>query len=143
MNVLRYFVVVLAIFAANSIQTSAADTVTLDGTWWNSLSQAEKIVAVQGMLAGYSAGYTQRTLDVIDDTPPSDLKAVKEVLSFRPMRDDTGTGITFGSIVARIDAVYDNHPEAVAYSMYDFVHCAANSRLNCEDDLKRLKPYAK
>jgi hypothetical protein len=52
-----------ATFAATANRALATETVTFDGTWWQSLPPQFKIIAVQGMLVGYASGYAGGTWD--------------------------------------------------------------------------------
>lgn len=45
-------------FAALAAPSSGRDNVSLDEEWWQGLSGLEKIAAVQGMVSGYTSGYS-------------------------------------------------------------------------------------
>lgn len=97
----------------------ATTSITLDGVWWQGLSDREKIVAVQGVLsgigAGHSVGHTDGWKDAITVFKVSDSQ-INQILNQMsagkplPYTKAPDFSQTFGIYVDEINLWYKIHP---------------------------------
>jgi hypothetical protein len=155
-----FAMVALVLLAVYFVTSPAIATETIlvshDGVWWQSLSRPDKLIAVEGMLVGYRAGYdsaamsgaevlftphivrapispkSKLALSPLNVTARDHSRAfgafVDAVLDQRPSLADR----TFGTMVDKIDHVYSAHPKLLKTEVSSFVECAVTSGQDCE-----------
>ena len=159
MKFTRVIAILLALlFALVPAGGSGTETtiVTTDGVWWQTLSHADKLTVVEGMLVGFQAGYRSAQGNAADALSPVSEYSDKHVSSasrkvLRPvaiLADKTPkfyeefdiavsaefpnvADRTFGTMVDRIDSVFDNHPKLAKLAVSRVFECAATSGQNC------------
>lgn len=148
-------VVVAVLSLAQAVRSTTVTYLTTDGIWWEGLSDEDRVVAVQGMLAGFNAGYNnalaQALFDVADTaakkTGPfvySKLSNVeianrfngimKQVQRERP----SFAYRAFSKTADIITSTYENHPALAKTDVSVFVACAATNGFNCDKLAKSL-----
>lgn len=140
-NSWRTFALVLCLAALALRPACATTTITLDGTWWQSLSYADKIAAVQGMLAGFLAGYHWAIFQISINTgfqnaSQRDQTAVYWIKKTAGKAYNMGASVSFGTIVSKIDAIYRDHPRLLSKSVEQFIVCAATPGNDCAAEVK-------
>lgn len=123
------------VFSPRPSVATVTSTVSFDGVWWQSMSRAEKLIAVQGMLVGYTAGYVRAASNASDATEgPSQSKFFETLVSQEPAEGD----LTFGQIADRIDQVFVRHPVMRVRNVSLFVECSMIQNWDCEVTIKGL-----
>ena len=133
------------ILAAGGGFTAARATeqtvLTFDGAWWTGLTRAEKLMAVEGMIVGFGAGYGSGTfsswLAVFSNrpkTPPANIKALFDKIQKRIVADTTTTGNdrNFGTMVDELDNHFEGHDDRQKESVSQSVWCALTSGQHCK-----------
>jgi len=95
-----------------SAPLGATVTLTMDGVWWQSLTQDEKVIAIQGIQAGLSSGYRAGWFNAIRTfkVPPKvrlTPEAAKKLGFVKPPYFSK----SFGTYVDELDHWYEVHPK--------------------------------
>lgn len=112
----------------------ATESVTFDGVWWQGLRQAEKVVAIEGMLAGYDSGYRDGWLAgyyyavFAYAVPFSKLQNATQTWNGMSKKE-TSFSKPFGTYIDEIDAWYEGHPDKLGtvYTSALLVDCFSDS----------------
>lgn len=97
----------------------ATVTLNMDGVWWQSLGEQDQLVAVQGMVAGFHAGW----LGAAKYHPPNKpfpFDTFLDTLSHQP----DPSGMTFDTIADHITEAYRDHPALLKVEVSSFLPCA-------------------
>jgi hypothetical protein len=128
-----------------SAPVGATTSVTMDGVWWQGLSEGEKVVALQGILAGLSTGYDQAYYDgafaamATFKVPVTSSAAIKVPHGTPP--DFTKP---FGTYIDELDLWYKTYPKAATvYSSYVLVWCFADKPRLSQAECGKLGTDAK
>jgi hypothetical protein len=106
---------VALLFAAKP--ASATTSLTMDGVWWQTLSRDQKIIAVEGMLAGYHSGYGDgwnggyRYAIRAYNVPLSKSVPLLTNSLVASATSEPAFSKTFGTYVDEIDVWYEAHPK--------------------------------
>jgi len=118
--------------AAQPVNSSETISVTLDGVWWMSLTPDEKVRAMQGMIVGFAAGYERGEINEYNETRPRGDPQLPKGLSPVDPAEPTFADRTFGTMVSKMDAVFEGHPKLAKTLVQNFVECAGESGKDCE-----------
>jgi len=118
----------LAILVSLGLNATATETTTviLDGAWWTTLTQSEKGAAIEGMVAGYSAGWADGVYDAaVKATPRSSVwpRWLTPALKSTPNMSNR----TVAVMIKRLDTVFEDHPGRAKWLVSSFLVCAAAS----------------
>ena len=101
-----------------SAPVGATTSVTMDGVWWQGLSQGEKLVAIQGLIAGMPMGYASGVTDGWWEAmnafkvPTSQRQtATSKFLNGNPLAGKPQFSKSFGVYVDEINVWYEVHPK--------------------------------
>lgn len=129
----------------------ASQSVTFDDFCWQSLSPAEQIVAVQGMLSGFDSGfYAGQSASVVSDALFVDfsLRHMSKAELYKAVEQDGKAphfpnlgNATFNTTRDRITAVCRVNPDVMNAQIYRFVKCAATPSETCESALATYRKY--
>jgi hypothetical protein len=120
----------------------ATTSLTMDGVWWQGLSQGEKVVAVQAMIvgldSGYKLGHSDGVMDALGNLQglPLTLAAVNKRLAAAKkigLGDPPDFSQTFGTYVDEINVWYEVHPKRTSILPADILAL-------CFDDKPILSP---
>lgn len=95
--------------------------------WWNELSQDEQLVAVDGAMTGYFAGYTEGIAKAAS-SGSSITSAMKHFPRFKHI---------MGYYAAAITDFYVNHPDGAYASTGDVLGCLADEPITSCDELAK------
>jgi hypothetical protein len=125
-----------------SLPASAASSVTFDGEWWQGLSSADKTTAVQGMLAGYSSGYSKGVADsgttLLVHVALVESHMTSGLYNIIVTQHPPSMNATAGVIIDRLDNLYAEHPEIVKDATAYYIACAASDSGTCEAAIKAI-----
>ena len=112
---------------------AATTTITMDGVWWQGLSDAQKVVAVQAMIDGIGTGYVQghvkgranayQLFNVPTDT------ILKTIQAGQMPPDSEGTpefSKTFGVYVDEINVWYEAHSKTAMRPSFLLAECLSD-----------------
>lgn len=132
--------------------------VVFDGEWWSSLDRGEKVMAVQGMLAGYEWGFktgatraatgmANRTLALLRKAHLSQAQLSEAEIQYNYQAGTVIASLepslgspSFGTIVDRLDAIYNGHPKLAREEIGLFVECAASDSGDCSLETATFHP---
>jgi hypothetical protein len=114
--------------------TATGQAVFEDSGWWQSLSHNEQLIAVEGMMVGYTQGFAAGAVG--EDLP---LKPTRAELVERAHQLDrvaqsalVGTPYTSAMIADRISAIYREKPGLAHLAVVTLCVCAATTADRCE-----------
>jgi len=123
-----------------SAPVGATVTVTMDGVWWQALTQDEKAIAIQGMQAGlfsgYDPGHSDGWLDAIGTfkVPYTPANAKKLGLGRPPYFSQS-----FGAYVDELDLWYKVHPKKTSVLPADLlVECFTDKPVFSPADCEKI-----
>jgi len=128
----------LALFIGLGTPARSTENTTLipDGAWWTTMTNNEKIVAIEGMYSGYYAGWADGVLNAASKATRASSawpRWVDAALIVTPNFSDR----TLAVVVARLDAVFVGHPERAKWLVYPFFKCAAASGWECSREIRK------
>lgn len=100
----------------------ATTSVTMDGVWWQGLSESEKIVAVEGMLAAFDSAYTAGAATGINwavvafKVPAAQVNKATDAIIREELHAGPEFSKTFGVYRDEINVWYEAHPKRTAIS---------------------------
>ncbi|MBD5605185.1 MAG: hypothetical protein IAI48_08870 [Candidatus Eremiobacteraeota bacterium] len=132
MKTLSLLIIMLTVLTCRS--ATATERIIFDGAWWQSLTHDEQLIAVQGMLSGYSAGFLDGAVGEELPRKPTmaQLDARTRQLDRVAKYAYAESPYSFGTIVDRISAAYRDHPALEKIRVENFYDCAATSVDGCE-----------
>lgn len=101
-DTVRRFALALTLAALAWVPARATEYLTLDGTWWSTASNADKITVVEGIIAGMSDGYFSATIGALQYVPLNKWKQATSGLQ----KTEPSYSKTFGAYVSEVDAIY-------------------------------------
>lgn len=126
----------------------ATESVTFDGVWWQGLTRGEKIVALEGILAGIDSGYSSGWWGggsyILNAYMTSQQRAAVMNRRFRTLTVESDAeraaapafSKTFGTYVDEIDVWYEAHPKRTSVEPVNLLEgCFANKPIisSCDD----------
>lgn len=141
------------LLSSTGARATTTTLVTMDGVWWQGLTEDQKIAAVQAMMVAYRAGFDDGSEAAADSaavlkwkswngpkpSPPSgsppvprgidliDQKAYHEVMQQATRNRPSFDARPFVDAVAEIDSVYRSNPTLLTTEVSAFLVCAATS----------------
>lgn len=131
----QFLLLQLALLSTSALATT---TVEFDGVWWTSLTETQKLAAVQGLIGGYPSGWMSGSfsgekafLDAIKSDSSFTL-AQKQRLAYLVHKTSGYARMptyskTFGTYVHGIDDFYANHPDRMSIRPEYMVDCLADA----------------
>jgi len=140
MRTLALIVTLMAVITCGT--TTAIGQVGLeDSGWWQSLSRNEQVVAVEGMMLGYTEGF--RDGAVGEDLPLRPTRAERDARAHQLDRVAklalAGTPYTSAMIADRISAIYREKPGLVHLAVVGLCVCVATRADRCEGTVDELE----
>ena len=126
------------------VVTPARGTVSVseDGAWWQGLTATEKVVALEGMLAGVDSGYISGHTDgyfyalLTFGVPPSKWEGNAAALSDERLAKKPKFSKAFGTYIDEINVWYEVHPKRTSIDPSDLLEsCFADKPIlpSCDD----------
>ncbi len=147
----RIFVVLLALVLAiiGTPRASATESISFDRVWWDGLSHAEQINAVEGLIIGYQGGFREGGAAAVAELDRNSFAAKKTPTAYKTqmskwlwsgMRPTPEYTKTFGTYAHQIGDFYRDHPSLAQATVDQFFGCFADRpRFSCEDDAGFLR----
>jgi hypothetical protein len=101
---------------------SATTSLTTDGVWWQGLTEREKIIAIEGMLAGFNSAYVQGAATGVNwaivafKVPSAQVNKSTDAIIGAEMNAEPHFSKTFGVYRDEIDVWYEAHPRRTTIS---------------------------
>jgi len=123
---------VLSMVIAMHGSAKATETivVTEDGAWWTSMTRGEKLIAVEGMLVGYDAGYESGVFEAAFKAVPTSANDLPRWVTPALKAQPDMSNRTFATTIDHLDAIFEHHPERSRWLVSPFFECAA-TRKSC------------
>lgn len=121
------------LIAALLVPARASEFVSLDGTWWTSLTDVNQLTAIQGILSGYESGYNNGYLAA----------GMNDVLHYHSTRSGpqltgdpsafTHFSKTFGAYQQEVTDFYSRFTSSMSVTVGDVLSCLSDDpQFSCD-----------
>lgn len=128
MRVILTIGITLFLAATLSSRVSATDFIGFDHAWWDALNVDEQVTVVQGLMAGFEAGFNDGAIHggnyvMVQHGIANTSANAKDLLS----QASVSFSETFGHYKDAIDNFYVNHPSASTIYVGEIMACLADT----------------